>query len=174
MVKYFGSKFISSNFSEILQSQSEKLMTLSMSTIESIIDSPNLQLENEDQLLKFINELYNQLNEHSILYEYVYFSNVKCNTIEEFINFFDINDLNQSIWNSITNRLKEEIKNTNTNDSKRYKSKYNQIMYKSDKDFEGIFHFLINNSIQAVNFDLTKVFLIISPWIDLFENYIID
>lgn len=148
MVKYFGSKFISSNFSEILQSQSEKLMTLSMSTIESIIDSPNLQLENEDQLLKFINELYNQLNEHSILYEYVYFSNVKCNTNEEFINFFDINDLNQSIWNSITNRLKEEIsKKTIKNNKERYNenkntyNQYNLIEYKPEKSFEGIFNF---------------------------------
>lgn len=123
-------------------------MTLSISTIESIINSPNLQLENEDQLLKFINELYNQLNEYSIVYEYVYFSNVKCNTIEEFINFFDINDLNQSIWNSITNRLKEEIsKKTIKNNKERYNenkntnNQYNLIEYKPEKSFEGIFNF---------------------------------
>lgn len=139
--------FISTNFSEILHNQREKLKALSISTIERIINHPNLQLETEDDLLKFINELYLKSKEYSILYSYVHFRNVEINTIEEFINIFNIDDLDHSTWFSITNRLKEEIKNTNTNDSKRYKSKYNQIMYKSDKDFEGIFHFLINNSI---------------------------
>lgn len=139
-------EFVSSNFSEILQIQKEKLKTLSISTIESIIINPNLQLENEDELLKFINELYKESSEYSIFYEYVYFSNVESNTIEEFINVFDVNDLNQSIWISISNRLKEEInKKTNKDNNKRYKGdKF--IEFESGKDFKGIFNFLRNNS----------------------------
>lgn len=112
-------EFISNNFSEILENQREKLKIFSINTIEKIINNSNLQFENEDELLQFINELYNELSEYSILYEYVYFSNVKSSSIEEFINIFDINDLNISTWYSISKRLIEEINNKN-----KYKNKY--------------------------------------------------
>lgn len=109
-------EFISNNFSEILENQREKLKIFSINTI---INNSNLQFENEDELLQFINELYNELSEYSILYEYVYFSNVKSSSIEEFINIFDINDLNISTWYSISKSLIEEINNKN-----KYKNKY--------------------------------------------------
>lgn len=135
--------FISKHFSEIASNQKESFLNLSLFTIDRIINNSNLQLENEDELLKIINEFYQRSHKYSILYESVYFCNVEIKTIEEFISIFDIDDLNASTWHSICERLKEGIKN-DVNRNQRYKNI--NFPFNPNDNFNGIFNFLGEHS----------------------------
>lgn len=124
--------FLSANFSEIYQNQSEKLFSLSEYSLENILKNEKLILSNEDELLNFINELYKKNRHFAFLYEYVYFTNIETKTMEEFLSIFDDNDLTRGSWKSISKRL---ICEKQTNMKERYKS-----------EFGGIFNFLKKNS----------------------------
>lgn len=81
--------FLSIHFYELDENHRKQLLKISLGTIEKVISNDHLQLESEDQLLSFINQLYKENNQYSILYEYVMFSNVKSDTIGEFLTLFD-------------------------------------------------------------------------------------
>ena len=151
--KYFFSQqyqdeidFVSKNFSEIERNQRSSLLHLSFDTLEAIVKNPKLEIENEDQLLNFINELYSISNEYSTLYEYVYFELVETHAIEEFLASFDINDITSSIWTSISRRLRNPLNGPkiNENDQKRYKNKI--INFCHESKFDGIFQYFRTNS----------------------------
>ena len=69
--------FISEIFHEFQKSRYESLFSLSEETIERVIQNDKFQLDSEDELLTFINDLCSSNSEHSKLYVYVYFSNVE-------------------------------------------------------------------------------------------------
>lgn len=78
----------------------------------------------EDQLLEFANEIYEEKNSNTDIFENVEFENVSCKTITEFINIFDINDITNKTWQKICKRLKCEITNNNKNkNNSRYNNK---------------------------------------------------
>lgn len=101
--------FISSNLFSLIENKSEQLMQLDINTIERLIDNTELKIIDEDQLLKFINHLYSSDSEYSKLYKYVIFQNIKEETIEEFLNIYNINDINNETWTAISYRLKQQI-----------------------------------------------------------------
>lgn len=115
-------EFASSNFFSICKNHESELSTLSYNTICEIINHDKLQLENEDQLLNFINFLYEKActigdeerHKYSYLYDYVQFSNVSKNAIKKFYSIYNINDIDIKIWNQIIPRL---IENTNEFDN---------------------------------------------------------
>ena len=113
--------FISSNFPEILKQHKQNLSNLPIEVLQDIFQNNNLQLDTEDELLEFINEVYKQGTETSILYSYVYFSNVEINSIDTFLNIFNICDLTSEVWNSISNRLRREIVKNEELKVKRYR-----------------------------------------------------
>lgn len=94
--------YISSNFDDI---DKEKLKTLDRNILERIIKSDTLILEEEDNLLTFIVDLYKKDQMYSDLFEYVYFVNVKEETLEEFVNCFSLDYINSGIWMRICQRL---------------------------------------------------------------------
>ena len=152
-------EFAATNFSSLKNQQEDKLMSLSFDTLEQILHSSKLKLNNENELLEFINHLYTNDTEYSKLYDCVLFSNVNSSGIEEFLSIFHIEDINISLWNSISTRLKQTIENPNcnfdrykgnlTSDNKRVK---HDIPYQN-KEFEGIFNYFqqqsnINNEVK--------------------------
>ena len=127
--------FISSNFPEILKQHKQNLSNLPIEVLQDIFQNINFQLDTEDELLEFINEMYTQDTEASILYSYVYFSNVEINSIDTFLNIFNICDLTSEVWNSISNRLRREIVMNEELKVKRYRKQ--QKSKTKDKKREG-------------------------------------
>lgn len=115
--------FISSHFYELFDTvdQNQKLQDLNIDIVEQIIDNPKLKLKSENQLLSVINKLYSEDSEYSILYEYVDFKVVGSKSMKEFINIFDLNDMNTKMWRNLSKRLDKEIFLKSKNlESKRY------------------------------------------------------
>lgn len=142
--------FLSEHFSELVNKERENLSEMSIDHIERIISNDKLQLDNEDQLLKFINELSMKNDQYSILYEYVYFPNVETSTISEFLSIFDINLMNNKIWSSLSLLLKKSKIESGRSKliENRYRKpiqKMNEIKYSHD-NLNGIFGYFMNNS----------------------------
>lgn len=131
--------FIARNFGKFLsEGKSDDLKSLDVDMLDLILSQETLVVKSENQLLKFLNELFNDSNEmnrqdYSNLYRHVIFSNVSTNEILEFIDIFDINCIDSEIWKSISNRLKEELMmNSERLNSARYEKENKKV--DSDKD----------------------------------------
>ena len=101
--------FISKNFHEFHTKHSEAMLSLDLNTIEQIICNSNLKVQNEEELFDFVLELYLKSKEYATLFSYVIFLNLTTNSIQKFRQYFDINDINNSIWTSICYRLEQNI-----------------------------------------------------------------
>ena len=146
-------EFISSNLSEIMKPQEEQLMLLKLETIEKIINNENLTIDNEDDLLRFINKLYLSDSKYSSLYELIYFENVTKSMMKEFISMFNVNDINPEIWNQLCKRLEME----NVGPKKRARKHRGMKFELNDNDiFHGIIDYLrsqtknIDDEIQVI------------------------
>ena len=156
--QYFDEEieFITKNFFEISEEQEEKLEELDFNTIEQILsNTESLQLRDENQLLSIVNRLYKFNSQYSILYKYVYFSFIDELKIQEFIDIFDINDIDGEIWSSVSNRLKQKIdlnKQKSNNDAdlmhhyRCCKPIGTKFECKHDDQFDGIINFLSKES----------------------------
>ena len=79
--------FLASNFYKLFEiGEESEVKKLSPETIELIISHPNLVLNDEDQLLNFINDLYSMDNNFSNLYEYVDLLNTSKKTTNNFLD----------------------------------------------------------------------------------------
>lgn len=118
-------EFITSHFFILCENNSEELQKLNIETLERIIFNTNLRLQDEDQLLSFINKMYSKSTDKSIarLYDFVLFSNVEEETMREFVDTIDFCDLTFNMWASISNRLK----NMKEFHGERYQTKHKQI-----------------------------------------------
>lgn len=141
--------FISSHFYEIDQNELKKF---NIKILEMIINNEKLQLKDEDSLLKFVLDKYNEDEKFSPLFGYVYFINVDDETFSEFIQNFDFNHLNHSIWESIIERTENsDVKSEKLEETlKRRKYKENRnpklFKYEKGKEFDGIFKYLTNKT----------------------------
>ena len=152
--------FISSNFYILCEEHEEEFANLRINTIYKILSNDQLRLENEDQLLNFINKLYSKNSMYSILYEKVMFTNVSSKYMNEFVELFDFNDISSQTWINLCMRLANslEIKKIESC-NKRYNTIHtNEIyqiqktLFKYDKnnDFSGIFNFLRKKSNENI------------------------
>ena len=103
--------FISSNFHNFHMKFPNEISKLDIHTIEQIITNEKLKLLNEEELFNVILELYQQSKEYSTLFSFVIFMNLPTKSIQEFNIHFDINDINQFIWEKIRSRLEQDISN---------------------------------------------------------------
>lgn len=85
-----------------------EIFTLEISTIELILSNVNLYIENEDQLVTFVNQLYKNDQKLSFLYEYAFFNLLSEEKIDEFISIFNYNDLTEESWKMICKRLSQK------------------------------------------------------------------
>lgn len=147
--------YLSSHFFELNEEQKEEIMKIDFELIEKVLNNEKLQINDEDQLLRFINSLYLKDKKYSNLYCYIIFSNVSAESMKEFVEIYDINDINNFIWKSITERLTKEIKNNNNLCQKRYKVEHKskeeekkrmKFSYQKGNCFNGILNHLRNKS----------------------------
>lgn len=144
-------KFISSHFYKLYMDQKDSLLQLHPKIIEKVVSESSLHLTSEDQLLNFLNTLYSRSNDknrrfYSKLYCNVLFSNVSCDSISDFLNVYDINDIDGETWSSISQRLLEEINQSkNQFNSSRYeKGELEGELFspKGESVFDGIINYL--------------------------------
>lgn len=94
--------FISANFDKI---DKEKLAQFDISILEHIIGNEKIFLKEEDSLLKFILNLYEKDQRAAPLFQYVIFRNVSKDCLREFIEKFDIENIDNGIWRSICDQI---------------------------------------------------------------------
>ena len=145
--------FISSHFSELCETQEgeKELKSLSIDTLMSIFSNNQLRLKTEDQLLNFLNQLCLNDVKYSILYETVLFEHVSKETMKEFVSIFDIENMNNFIWNRLSRRLVEDIsiekKKSEENDRYIKNVSLGKLFEKSDQsEFNGILNYLMSQS----------------------------
>ena len=137
-------EYVSSHFYELCERFYEEMKTLTIETIEKVISKENIKLKNEDQLLKFINGLYQESREYSILYDHVLFNHVSNETIGEFIDLFHRDDMGEETWRRLSNRLRQTVTNRQEEEAGRYALK--QFLPNGDQNFDGILKFLLTES----------------------------
>lgn len=148
--------FISLHFNEFLESNNTQLFKLSPEILEQIINNPKLKLNNEDQLLSFINQLYINDSNYAYLYNYVHFLNVESSSIKEFLEIFDINDISKETWRSLSLRLMQQITTINEDESHENSERYRDrhffkgrskvFKFESNDKFCGIINYFRSNS----------------------------
>lgn len=132
-------QYASEHFSEL---NKDKMKKIDKSIIELIIRKETLKLNEEDDLLKFILNLYEENNENSPLFEYIEFDKVSKEAFENFIESFSIEYLSLGIWKSICKRF---LNYQNIMDYKRLnKSQPINMPYIKGQEFNGIIQFLTN------------------------------
>lgn len=136
-------EFLSENLNELIESSKKELIQLDYDTIESILKNDKLQIQDEDQLLFFIIDLYKKDVKYSELFEYVLFNNVSSAAMKEFLSVFDLNNINHAIWSSLSNRLQLEVQSGSEVKSSRYKKIFfYEKQPENGKHLDGIINFL--------------------------------
>lgn len=135
--------FLSTNFYQLNYHQKKEMMKLDVDTLYRIFNNENLQVNSEDDLLNFINELYKKKDKDNIyatLYETVEFDNVSQQSISKFIEVFDIFGITRITWSRICSRLLKKVI-ASESDGKHGKN----FFYHEGSDFSGILNYLQNN-----------------------------
>ena len=120
-------EFISINFHDFHMKNPEAISTCDADIMERIISNDKLKLDNEEELFDIILKLYIKSKEYSILFSYVIFLNISIQSIREFNQNFDINDINKSIWENICCRLEQDI---SPESMEEYKNLHQELLYK--------------------------------------------
>lgn len=152
--------FLSENFFQLNEEQEERIRELTFCTIERIFSNyDKLQLVDENQLLRVVNCLYKSDSKYSVLYKYVVFTFVDEHEMSDFIEFFDISDIDGGVWQSLAERLKQKVFLRETQSAlKRFKDHGNVFYCKHDDGFDGIIRHLqkeSNGNIKSV-IDITS------------------
>ena len=113
---------------------------LPFSLIEAIIKNEKLVVDDEDQLLEFILEKYEEQIEFTELFEYVDFRNVQKETLVKFIDKFNIENINSGIWKSICKCILDDFQEK----SKQHQNlnEVIEIKFEQNKEFKGIMNYL--------------------------------
>lgn len=125
-------QFLSEHFYEI---DNNELKSLDYEILDQILRNDHLKLKNEDLLVELLIEKYKEDEKYSSLFEYVIFNNISEENLSEFINVFNISDINSGIWNSLCKRLLPKDKNASTN---RYRFNLYEFKYTKGYEFNGI------------------------------------
>lgn len=130
-------KYASTHFEEI---NKEEMKKLEPEILEEIIKNPSLRLNEEDSLIRFVLELYEIDSKYSTLFEYVEFKNVKVDSLQKFIDVFDIDFLNSKIWKGFCQRL------ISSETSERHNYKYITREHEEVTEFNGLLRYLSNKT----------------------------
>lgn len=141
--------FVSSHFFELCEEHENLLIDLNIRILQCILNDTELKINDEDQLLRFINKLYVKDINNSILYENVIFSNVSKEGMTDFVSFFDINDITVGIWRGLTERLTNNEEKMNSNRYKNLKEKAD-LPYKENQTFSGIIKYLKDKQLNKI------------------------
>lgn len=131
--------FIAKNFEEY---DKNNLRKIKIEFLELIIHNENLKLEDEDSLLYFLLKLYENDHSCSSLFEYVSFSNVSKKLLQDFIDQFELDDLNVKVWKSICTRLMNSKPEIEKRPGRYIKPNYIEMKHQEGKEFQGIMKYL--------------------------------
>ncbi|KAK8872153.1 hypothetical protein M9Y10_007915 [Tritrichomonas musculus] len=120
----------------------EKIIHLDIDILSEILCQDELKIEDEDTLLRFILEIYEKDKQYAPLFEYIYFENVKEETLSEFFKEFDIEFLTKGTWSSIFYRLIQTDKRPLKNDRYEKHPKVKIITKEKNNDFRCIMRYL--------------------------------
>lgn len=141
--------FISSHFEDFDQQQ---MKSLSIDLLEEILDSENLKITDEDSLFKFILNLYKEDHSFSTLFEHIIFGNLNETSIEKFVTCFELENINQKIWETICSRLipkkSKTVTRYRTGICRRGKNSHflKEFKFQTGREFDGIMHFLTDET----------------------------
>ena len=143
-------EFFTSHFHDLKdkfdKENEECLACIDDSIIEQVLSNPKLELESEEELLEFVNCLYEKDRKYSSLYEYVEFINVCAEGMNKFTEIFDFNDMTKSTWETIVRRLNEPIKACfSSTKHERTKKRLHIEIGNKNNEFDGILNYLQNN-----------------------------
>lgn len=100
------------------------------------------------------------------MYEYVQFVNVTRDSMIDFLKEFDYNKLTKSIWETISNRLQQEINKEEDKNNTRYITKTSnsssegiKIEFNDNNNFDGIINYLKNQT----NDNILETILNVTP-----------
>lgn len=127
--------FISSHLYEILDKKKNELKELDEITLTQILSNDNIQMKDEDQFMKFCNEIYTQDHKFYFIFEFVQFENVSKTNMKKFTEIFEKNDMTEKTWHNLCNRLIELSKN-DINQTTRYNQP--KIEFETTNTFKGI------------------------------------
>ncbi|KAK8857517.1 hypothetical protein M9Y10_015922 [Tritrichomonas musculus] len=131
-------RFAAEHFEEIPQ---KKLRELNEDLLSEIISNESLKLNEEDDLLQIILDLCKKNPNYSFLFEYVNFNSISEKAFENFIDHFNIEFLNATIWHSICLRFSPNESQMNGLHP-RYSEEVVQIDFEEGREFTGIMNFL--------------------------------
>lgn len=164
-------EFISSHFFELCDSHEEEFLNISVFTLFEILSCESLELESEDQLLKFADSLYKRDDKYSILYEAVFFENVSALAMKEFLSLFDSDDMTAATWDRLKKRLEKESLSESKEIEKRYKNatpKGIEFKVNSEEELNGIIKHLRSEANGNIE---NKVSITASSVFNDYENY---
>lgn len=102
-------------------------------------------LKEEDSLLKFILNLYEKNHKVAPLFQYVIFRNVSKECLREFIEKFDIENIDNGIWKSICEQILHS-KQSKLAKEGRYEGNIIVLEYEEGKELNGIMRHLVNET----------------------------
>ncbi|KAK8880688.1 hypothetical protein M9Y10_003372 [Tritrichomonas musculus] len=129
--------FVSSHFYELYNSKNEELKEISKTTLDIILQNSKLQIESEDQLLTFLNDLNRKDSSYPNMYEHVNFSNVTSDAIKEFLVVFNAEKMTRDTWNKISIRLSQEVIPTQKRSKRKVKKNTSNESEAIEVKFEG-------------------------------------
>ena len=83
-----------------------------MKNLESILSNNMIRLQKEDVLFGFVNDLYNQSEKYSVLFQYIHFEYVSYSLLKQFFDpKLNLELINQNIWKSICSLVSSRVVN---------------------------------------------------------------
>lgn len=151
---------ISSNFHSI---DPNRLLRLPKSFLYQIISNDHLQIQNEDSLFDFINQLFSDetiQNDDGFniasFYEIIEFENLSEEKFREFLDNFDFNNLTNNLWSKllkcfyINKKSFEQLKNE--------KFSFFPFDGNQSQNFDGILYYLTNKSDTKVKLTSSSIY----------------
>ena len=127
--------FIAEHFWEIPENELERL---DYEILESILSQPTLKLKSEHQLFHLVCSLVPQKSSYSPLFGFCRFDLLNSIEISHFIELFDYNNMTESIWKAICQRLLQKSELSSLDETKESL----EFPY-SGQPFNGVFSYLL-------------------------------
>ena len=172
-------EYLSGHFYSI---DKEKLKQLPRSILLSIISSPQLRIENEDSLLDFVQEIFDEKDKDdedigiNEFYEQIDFLSLSEEKFHEFLEKFEINEITQTIWTklcrcfyinylaSLCDKDEERYSKNETFESPDKNSEKppetsekgddkNEFNFNGSNHFNGIIHHFLNEGTEPYTYD---------------------
>lgn len=112
-----------------------------LAAMERIINSPNILLDSENQLVDIVCELIERSGpEYTKLITNMVFQNIEIESINKLLEKIKTLDVDGALWAAICKRLVLNV--PKTHDYSRYKKIINVFLHQEKKPFSGIFNYL--------------------------------